>query len=706
MKRFLTKPLQGQMSEKEILLTRQRHEADRAGLHWDYRIILGDKAFSWATKKELPEPGKAIILHEQPVHDVAYALSKKVVIPKGNYGAGVTTLDWVRKGKADIKNGEYVLRLNDGSRFLLKHMPNYGPKQWLFFNVTGKGKDLKKKAMVQDEIYPQASAMPEPSGTEQADASDETVSTLLRLKSFLKGQFEKPKPFVEKRAYIAPPQVVKPPKKKTKEEEDEAVKKLDTTITGQKHQNRVVEKLKEKHPRLLAYHGLGSGKTLTGLMAARQAHKEGRNVTFITPAGLTKNVEKEQKKHKIVLDKKRTKILSYEMAAKKRDELLADDAGLVVLDEAHKLRETETKRFQELDPVLRKAKNVLMLSGSPIYNEPKNLSVLVNTLAKDKVLPEDTKEFEQRFINKKKIDPGIFRRMFLRVKPGTRSELKNQEQLKNILQQYIDRYEPDEQQKAFYPKVNTTEVKVPMSKDQQKMYDFIEGKLPGHVKWQIRMGLPMDKKMSKDLNAFASGLRQVANHHGSFKAGAKPGDFMTPKMERAASNLIKRVGEDKNFRGIVYSNYLKSGIEPYANMLKNFGVKYEVISGELSAKERARIVKDYNSGKIKVLLLSSAGGEGLDLKGTKLIQVMEPHFNKSKIDQVIGRGVRYQSHMHLPPEERQVEVEHYMSTTKQTAIDKLFKVNPKSIDEYLYERSEDKAQVGKQIDKLLNEKKK
>jgi superfamily II DNA or RNA helicase len=693
--------------EKQILLTRQSHQADRAGFHYDIRLVLDDKAYSYATKKDMPQPGKSIIIYEQPVHTAQYALSKKVVIPKGQYGAGTTVLDFVRKAKAEIRDDGYLLRTKDGERFLIKALPSYGEGAHLFFNITGKGKDAPhaKKASFTWEQYPQPSGLPitpyekTPLALEE-EARDETKSVLARLKAFLGGVLQEPQS-LHKQAYVQVAQSETTVKKKTKQEEDAQVKKLDTTLSGQQHQNRVVEKLKSKHPRLLAYHGLGSGKTLTGLMAARQAQREGKRVTFITPAGLTKNVDKEQKKHKIQLDKKLTRILSYEMAAKKKDELLKEDAGLVVLDEAHKLRETETKRFKEIDPILQKAKSVLMLSGSPLYNEPKNLSTLVNTLAKDKVLPEDSGEFEQRYINKKRIDPGIFRRLFLRVKPSTRSELKNQDKLKSILSQYIDYYQPDEKQKAFYPKVNETEIKVPMSKEQQKVYDFIEGTLPTHTKWMVRMGLPPDKKSIKDLNSFASGLRQTSNTHGPFKRNMKPEEMATPKLERAISNLTKRVQEDKNFRGVVYSNYLKSGIEPYSNMLKGMGIKHEVITGELSARERAKIIKDYNSGKTKVLLFSSAAGEGIDLKGTKLVQVLEPHFNKSKIDQVVGRAVRYKSHEHLPSEERKVDVEHYFSTTRQTAIDKLFKINPKSIDEYLYERSRDKAQIGEQIQDLM-----
>lgn len=136
---------------QEVLLTRQRHEADRAGLHYDVRMIVGDLAHSWATKKEMPEPGKAIILWEQPVHDRAYALSKKVVIPKGQYGAGVTTLDWIRKGQ--ISNPEedehkFTLSTKNGDRFLFKKLPDsYGKKAWLFKNLTEVEKQASTKPL-------------------------------------------------------------------------------------------------------------------------------------------------------------------------------------------------------------------------------------------------------------------------------------------------------------------------------------------------------------------------------------------------------------------------------------------------------------------------------------------------------------------------------------------------------------------------------
>lgn len=132
----------------EILLVRQRHEAKRAGLHFDYRLVHGDKAYSWATKKDMPKDGGAVILHEQPVHDAAYALSKEIEIPDGQYGAGITKLDYAQKGRVESKdNGDFLtLYLNNGEKYIIKKTPGYGDKQWLFKHIKGGNKYLEKAA--------------------------------------------------------------------------------------------------------------------------------------------------------------------------------------------------------------------------------------------------------------------------------------------------------------------------------------------------------------------------------------------------------------------------------------------------------------------------------------------------------------------------------------------------------------------------------
>ena len=56
--------------------------------------------------------------------------------------------------------------------------------------------------------------------------------------------------------------------------------------------------------------------------------------------------------------------------------------------------------------------------------------------------------------------------------------------------------------------------------------------------------------------------------------------------------------------------------------------------------------------RVKVIVGSQIASEGLDLKCIREIHVLDPWYHLNRLEQVIGRGVRYCSHRQLPPEER------------------------------------------------------
>ncbi len=119
-----------------VILVKQDHRADKAGRHTDWRLVVGDKAYSWATKKPDPKKGEKLILWEQPVHDARYALSQKITIPKGQYGAGVTELVYAQKGEASMEKDQIHVNLNNGDGYFLKKVPNYGDKAWLLVKTA------------------------------------------------------------------------------------------------------------------------------------------------------------------------------------------------------------------------------------------------------------------------------------------------------------------------------------------------------------------------------------------------------------------------------------------------------------------------------------------------------------------------------------------------------------------------------------------
>ena len=96
--------------------------------------------------------------------------------------------------------------------------------------------------------------------------------------------------------------------------------------------------------------------------------------------------------------------------------------------------------------------------------------------------------------------------------------------------------------------------------------------------------------------------------------------------------------------------------------------------------------------------------EGLDLKGTRQIQLLDPHFNEEKMRQIIGRGVRYKSHAHLPENERNVEVERYLTQNRPSFWQGLTGGKPDTTaEEYLHQLSQDKLRLNDQVLQLLKE---
>jgi hypothetical protein len=140
---------------------------------------------------------------------------------------------------------------------------------------------------------------------------------------------------------------------------------------------------------------------------------------------------------------------------------------------------------------------------------------------------------------------------------------------------------------------------------------------------------------------------------------------------------------------------------------KNDLPKYAIYSGSEDEKEKKEIIKIFTSNEnkvgkyIKIILATAAGAEGLDLKNIRQIHIMEPYWNQTRSEQVIGRGVRRNSHIALPPNERNVEVFRYFSifSNKNLPLTK----DKISTDEYINQVSLKKQNIINQLLLILKE---
>lgn len=470
----------------------------------------------------------------------------------------------------------------------------------------------------------------------------------------------------------------------------ELEKLADVVTPLQPHQQRVVDRIK-KQPGLVVAHGLGSGKTLTSI-AAQDALRMPE--TAIVPASLQQNYRKEIRKH--TNKRPPTEVQSLQRVAGGKVE---KTRPLMVVDEAHRLRNTESKTYQRVRDLSKGSEKRLLLTGSPWYNRPSDIAPLVDVAAGKDVLPTDPGKFDEKYVYQKEVKPGFIKRM-MGVPSGFTPVLnkKTKGELEKTLNDWVD-YHPGSRE--GFPTVEHEDVKVPMTGPQMKVYDSLMKNAPFWVRAKVKAGLPPSKQEAKQLNAFLAGVRQVSDSTASFQTKGKPSE---PKIDEAFGRLQTHFKADPDSRAVVYSNFLASGIEPYKRRLEEAKIPFGEFTGAENRGEREQMVRDYNSGKIKVLLISSAGGEGLDLKRTGLMQVIDPHWNREKIRQVEGRVARFQSHAGLPTEKQKVRIERYYATrSPRGLLEKTHLKKPGgSVDQYLDQMSNSKDALLDQFRGLLH----
>lgn len=215
-------------------------------------------------------------------------------------------------------------------------------------------------------------------------------------------------------------------------------------------------------------------------------------------------------------------------------------------------------------------------------------------------------------------------------------------------------------------------------------------------------------------NRIEIALQQLTENGEKYlRPGPEGLDSLSPKFRMVLANIQKSKG-----LVFVYSNFRSlEGVEIFSKVLdfngfSRFGSnddkpKYTLYSGTEDQEEKKKILEVFTSPenkhgeKCKILMATSAGAEGLDLKNIRQIHIMEPYWNQMRIEQVIGRGVRRGSHIDLPPEERNIEVFRYFSVMSEAnALQSREKV---TTDEHIEALSEKKQFVLNELLLMMQE---
>jgi superfamily II DNA or RNA helicase len=172
-------------------------------------------------------------------------------------------------------------------------------------------------------------------------------------------------------------------------------------------------------------------------------------------------------------------------------------------------------------------------------------------------------------------------------------------------------------------------------------------------------------------------------------------NMCSPKFIRIIFNILKTKGTV-----MIYSNYVemeglqllkvylsffgflsidddkefdKTKLDPEKKLEKD-GLRYCEFHGGVDREVRKINKEIFNKtenkyGKFcKIIMISPAGTEGINLNNVRQVHIMEPYWNEVRIEQVIGRALRFCQHKDLPMEERHVDVFRYKMVRKNKKI--------------------------------------
>lgn len=381
---------------------------------------------------------------------------------------------------------------------------------------------------------------------------------------------------------------------------------------------------------------------------------------------------------------------------------------LIIIDEIHKLISEKGTYYEALSNFTKlygRGNRFLLLTATPIYDKPFEVGLILNLLNPRVYFPLDKDGFNRLFNDNMALFYYMCRGYVAYFNQGDPESFA----IKRVFNVYSS-----------------------MSEDQSKKYnDIIKSEVEKIVKSEnknekvAKLDL-LNKYISTNKTSifnFFSKSREYLNIPESFLERDDVKNVAT--KIHTIMEMIKKSDNNKIF---VFSQFKKHGVLKIADLLEKIGYtrinernltdlnrnpkkRFTVWSGDVINKETFsnKILGIFNSKEndkgelLQIILGTDSITEGVSLKHVRDVHILEPWWNESKMNQVIGRAIRKYGHSRFPSENRVVNVfRHYVCGLNPSQY-KLKILGDKSIDEYIKEIAEKKNKKTLKFDTILKQ---
>jgi SNF2 family DNA or RNA helicase len=410
-----------------------------------------------------------------------------------------------------------------------------------------------------------------------------------------------------------------------------------------------LEILRDFNGSVLLADEVGLGKTITSSLVLKECIVRGlaKKILILAPPSLVtqwyyelkdkfelefKIVEKESDWNKsdfCLASLDRVKTFDRETREFRHKKALEIPWDLVLVDEAHKLKEKNTIRWKFVDKLQKK--RFLLLTATPFQNDLLELYNLLNILKKGHL--GTIQEFRKKFLNK-----------------GNKRHPLNPKELKAKLDELMIRRKRAEtgiEYKKRIPKIIPV-TQTPLEKYiYQGMVELLKEQYFAATGSQINGRLivfSLLPKMTSSRKSAIESLERISKnekYHFKTREIAKKilDEFDSVKIDSKMEELKKLIGkvlnENPREKILIYTKH-PSTLDYMREELSEFGMKITEFKGGLTREEKAQRINEFRKGS-QVLICTDAGAEGLNLQFCNVLINYDLPWNPMSVEQRIGR---------------------------------------------------------------------
>jgi SNF2 family DNA or RNA helicase len=395
---------------------------------------------------------------------------------------------------------------------------------------------------------------------------------------------------------------------------------------------------------------VGLGKTITAGMVLKECIVRGfvRKALILTPPSLV-NQWKEELLTKFDLDFKevnkesewekaefaiasidRVKNFNTQTCEFKHSQAHQLYWDIIIIDEAHKLKDKNTFRWKFVDKLQKK--RLLLLTATPFQNDLIELYNLLSLLRRGHL--GTISEFRSNFL-----------------KDGNERQPLNHRELKRKLFEVMIRRRRDEAKGVYYkkriPKIESVELSLSEKRAYEQVVDLLLlhyldfNGVPINTVLATHSILPKITSSSKSSIEFLEKLVNNPKYHTSTVDIARDilRNFKELKEDSKLEKLMEIIGDinnrDKGTKILIYTKH-PSTMKYISDTLRNKNFSITEFKGGFSPDEKTKKIKEFKE-KTQILVSTETGSEGLNLQFCSNIINYDLPWNPMAVEQRIGR---------------------------------------------------------------------